>query len=127
MATGSAVAQTNDGAPSRAFDTRREERIGTLARGKLAFGNGAAAVDCDIVNISKHGARVRARDSADIPKVLFLVHLGDKMAHQACVVWRRDSEIGLEFVRAYDFRVSAASAARAFKRHVANYLESASC
>ena len=54
---------------------------------------------CKLVNVSEIGARLTISDVYDLPDN-FALHLirGSKPSRQCRVIWRRDHEVGVEFL-----------------------------
>jgi len=85
------------------FDARRSTRKRMVIPGKLAFGRVLHALDCLIGDMSTGGARVRVKSGTAVPNELYLVHLVERCAYEARVVWRRaDGNMGLAFKRSFD-------------------------
>ena len=95
--------------PRHALTERRSEpRRRTHDAGKLAFGYGTEGLDCTILDLSDSGAHVQTiLDTASLPKTVFLVHLRDRVAWEARVVWCDDDRLGLKFILMHDLRNSA--------------------
>jgi len=71
--------------------------------GKLWCGMRSATVDCLIGDASAGGARVRVKRGATVPSQLYLVHVRDRTAYKAQVVWRRaDGSLGLKFSKSFN-------------------------
>ena len=92
--------------PHRAFTERRSEpRRRTHEAGKLAFGYGTVGLDCTILDISDSGAHVQTHlDAATLPRSVFLIHLQNRIAWEATVVWCDDDRLGLRFSRTHDLK-----------------------
>jgi PilZ domain len=55
---------------------------------------------CTLTDLSKSGARLTISDTYDLPESLTLhLTLGSKVGRLCQVIWRRDDEIGVEFLR----------------------------
>lgn len=84
-------------------ESRSAQRKRTLFKGVLSYGqNCAFTVDCVISDISEAGARVQIQPGPPVPTDVFLVHLRERAAYEASVVWRRDNYLGLKFAARHD-------------------------
>ena len=92
--------------PRGALTERRSEtRLRTHDAGKLTFGYGTEGLDCTILDLSPSGAHVQTiLDTASLPKSVILVHLHNRIAWEARVVWCDDDRLGLHFTLTHDLR-----------------------
>ena len=104
--------------PRHALTERRSEpRRRTHDAGKLAFGYGTAGLDCTILDLSHAGAHVQTTlDTASLPKTLFLVHLQNRIAWEAKVVWCDDDRLGLQFILMHDLSRPATAELKAMSQ-----------
>jgi hypothetical protein len=77
----------------KSSDRRQAPRSRTLRAGCIQWGNGHAA-KCIIRNLSESGAQLEVRDP--VPKTFELI-IGNQMSGSCCVVWRKESQIGVKF------------------------------
>ena len=81
------------------LNRRKSVRRRVLLAGVIAYGGGIYCVDCTIRDVSGTGARVSYQGVHPIPVGIYLINIRERIAHEARVVWRKDQEIGLHFVR----------------------------
>jgi hypothetical protein len=67
--------------------------------GVIGSGSAATAVECAVVDLSKHGAMLELDAAADLPECFVLVFYNRRTRCEAnCVVrWRRDGRTGVCF------------------------------
>ena len=75
---------------------RRNARRRAVLAGKLVLAQGVET-RCTIRDLSQSGARVRLASSQPTPNVVTLIDLSNGIVHQAEVVWRSSSDLGLRF------------------------------
>jgi len=85
--------------PGPADDEHRlENRPRTFKTGKLLYGDCTPiAIDCLVVDISSHGARMETSVLMSVPELLTL-RLGDGSERRVRRRWATGNQIGLEFV-----------------------------
>ena len=60
---------------------------------------GQANQECDVMDISKNGAKIAVQSSSHVPQRFELAFLQDSIKRRACeVIWRRGKMIGVQFV-----------------------------
>lgn len=79
---------------------RRERRLSTVLPGVIAALDGSAEHDCTIRDLSESGARVKAPKGAALSDEFYLMHMKERTAYHAKVVWRFDGFMGLRFLSA---------------------------
>ena len=62
---------------------------------KLDPGGGAEPVVCFVWDMSERGARLKLSRSIELPRIVHVLIGAARMP--ACVAWRNDDQIGLEF------------------------------
>jgi hypothetical protein len=77
---------------------RAAPRRRLLKSGKISFGGGA--IDCIVRNYSETGAALDVISPLGIPENFTLVIEADDIHAPCRVVWRKQSRIGVRFVRA---------------------------
>ncbi len=77
----------------------RRQRV--LLSGILVSLDGNTTVDCTIKDFSTEGARITLRDSAVLSGWFYFIHLRERTAYRATVVWRENRETGLKFADKY--------------------------
>ena len=84
-------------------DARRHGRARMMLPGKIWSGLRIPVVECLIGDISAGGARVRVKRGTNVPAQLTLVHVRERTAYRAYVVWRRpDGSLGLAFRKSFN-------------------------
>lgn len=78
-------------------DRRTELRHRVLKGGRLSFNNGYGASECQVKNLSEHGAKLAFGDTTGVPRRFTLAIVGEPGSHQAEVCWRGIGEIGVRF------------------------------
>ena len=82
----------------RALPRRR-----TLQRGRVCYGAGfAMSFDCTIRNVTEAGAMLRAATNQAIPDHFALLHVGEGVAYDAKLLWRRGEDAGVTFHGRHD-------------------------
>jgi hypothetical protein len=76
---------------------RAAARRRLLKAGKISFGGGA--IDCTVRNFSDSGAALDVISPLGIPEDFTLVIEADDIHAPCRVVWRKQSRIGVRFVR----------------------------
>ena len=60
---------------------------------------GQANQECDVMDISKNGAKIAVQPLSNVPQRFELAFLQDGTKRRACnVIWRRGQMIGVQFV-----------------------------
>jgi hypothetical protein len=80
------------------MDNRAFPRFEVRIRGKLMWGDGACGKDCVIYDLSEDGARVVTPVLTDIPDTVDLFEGKTGNIFECNVRWRRNEQIGLQFV-----------------------------
>jgi hypothetical protein len=83
---------------SGSAERRQEPRPRALKAGRLLFGNFNMSYDCQIRNLTAHGARVLLEGNASVPNDLFVYVVGDAVIAHAKVTWRTAREMGVQFL-----------------------------
>jgi hypothetical protein len=79
------------------IDHRKVQRRPTLKGGRIVFNRDQSTFDCTVRNLSPEGAKLQVGSSIGIPDSFDLML--PNTARQACtVVWRKQREIGVQFV-----------------------------
>lgn len=80
-------------------ETRRSaERHRTLKGAKITFNGGRSTITCIVRNLSEGGALLRVESVVGIPDE-FILSLDHGPRLPSRVVWRRATELGVEFAR----------------------------
>jgi hypothetical protein len=82
--------------PPAASDGRRETRTMVIKGGKICFGQ--TLVDCTVLDVSPHGARVRTDVVVPLPDTVVMRFNGGA-SYVARAQWARGTEIGFAFDR----------------------------
>jgi PilZ domain len=78
-------------------ERRREPRGRALKSAKIVFNNRFSTIDCTVRNLSRHGAKLIVGTQIGVPEQFDLTFEGDGSTRACKVMWRRESEIGVEF------------------------------
>lgn len=79
-------------------DKRGDYRQRVLKDGKLVFHNRAAIIDCTIRDLTSSGARVRIRETPELPLELELLIPSQMLIFPATRLWQRGADVGLRFI-----------------------------
>ena len=85
----------NDTGPA---ERRLEPRPRALKAGRVLFGNFNMSYDCQVRNLSAHGARVRLEGNVSVPNEFYLYVVGDAVIAHAEAIWRTPTEMGVRFL-----------------------------
>ena len=77
-------------------ERRKVQRRRTLKRGSINF-NRAAAIDCNVRNLSPAGACLEVASQVGIPEDFVLVIDSDHLREPCHVIWRTATRMGVEF------------------------------
>lgn len=80
-------------------ERRRQPRLRALKSGRAILPGGQSTFDCMIRNLSPLGAKVTFESTTDIPRE-FRLRFEDGTTHDCAVKWRRERELGVEFLDA---------------------------
>ena len=78
-------------------ENRGAQRHRTLKKGTIALNDHRSTIECLIRNLSESGAQLKIASIIGIPDTFDLVD-GDKKIRHCRVAWKRETEIGVEFV-----------------------------
>jgi len=79
---------------------RIAQRHRVLKGALIVFNAGGSTINCTVRNLSETGARLTVVSFLGIPNQ-FTLEFNDKTAAYDCeVVWRKETELGVRFVRA---------------------------
>jgi two-component system response regulator len=79
-------------------DKRRAQRKRMLKGGTIAFSARHATVPCVVRDVSGTGARLQVQNGMGVPDTFELIVELDGLEAQCAVVWRKPSEVGVEFL-----------------------------
>jgi hypothetical protein len=79
-------------------DRRQEVRPRALKAGRILFGNFNMSYDCQVRNLSAHGARVRLEGNVSVPNDFYLYLVGDGAIAHVEAIWRTPTEMGIRFL-----------------------------
>ena len=69
----------------------------TIKGAQIIFKDHGAAIDCIVRNLSDHGACLKVESPVGIPEIFDLVLEADQSVRPCRVVWRKATQIGVEF------------------------------
>src|SRR5579859_7446367 len=78
-------------------ERRPAPRTRVLLTGLIVYGQGAFTCDCKFRNLSAGGARIILKNAAALPARFHLINVRDGIAHDARLVWKKGSELGVRF------------------------------
>lgn len=84
-------------APFDGEEKRREHRKRTLKQGRVVLSD-STAIDCNLRDLSEHGARVVFAGAVSLPEEFRLYNVSDKMMAPVRLKWQRGLEAGVEFL-----------------------------
>ena len=79
-------------------ERRTSPRVKVFKKGKLIHPNNISVFDCTIRDISDTGARLTCEQTGMLPNELQLVFHAIREVRYVRVVWRRNGEIGVQFL-----------------------------
>ena len=80
------------------MDERRGAgRVRTFLRGRIAYNNRAATMDCLVRDLSGGGARLALSEGAALPEVFELTIPHKDITYRCTLRWRRPGEVGVVF------------------------------
>ena len=97
-------------------ELRQATRRKVLLSGKVIWDEGAHILDCSILDVSATGARITLKAGQTMPESVFLLDMGNRMAHQATVVSERAGGFGLKFLKSMKLADVTAPELRYLKR-----------
>jgi hypothetical protein len=83
---------------SNQAERRGSPRVRVLKKGKLIHSNNVSVFDCTIRDISDTGARLICEQTGLLPNELQLVFHAIREVRYVRVVWRRNGELGVQFL-----------------------------
>ena len=86
---------------------RRTLRKAVQFRALLTVDKGGSHFGCTIRDLSQTGARIRLLRNIELPMIVHLVDIPNKMAYEAAVAWRRAPLYGLAFTNSYPLTSTA--------------------
>ena len=78
-------------------ERRRASRTHVLKSATIAFSNGNCSMDCQVLDLTKTGARLQPADNLLCPKE-FALKLHHGPVHECEVKWRRGKVLGVRFL-----------------------------
>ena len=77
---------------------RREQRFEVHFRARLVFNYQLSAIDIRILDISKHGCRLRLRDPVPLPRTFLIAFPDIGVERPAWLAWQRGKVAGVRFL-----------------------------
>src|SRR5215472_14671445 len=84
-----------------AANQRRATRKQVQFSAFLTADKGKTHLGCSIRDLSETGVRVRLSRNVELPAIVHLVNIPNKVAYEAAVVWQRAPLYGLAFTISY--------------------------
>ena len=78
-------------------DLRGSPRRRVIKQAKVVYGNFLFVLDCYIRDLSENGARIKIRDTSEVPDEFHLFIPSEYLIFKSVVRWKKDGEIGVEF------------------------------
>jgi hypothetical protein len=82
----------------KSAETRRAPRVRTFLQARISYGDGALSIECTVNQLSDVGARVNLASTSALPDRFDIVIPQRDIARRAKLVWRKDDQVGIEFV-----------------------------
>ncbi|MCC6983343.1 MAG: PilZ domain-containing protein [Bauldia sp.] len=79
-------------------ERRQEPRPRALKAARLLFGGFNMSFDCQIRNLSAHGARLLIEGNLSLPNDFYLYVVGDAVIAHVRATWRTSTEMGVQFL-----------------------------
>jgi hypothetical protein len=93
----------------RSKETRRSNRARALLQARLSYGDGAISTECTVNQLSDIGARMNVASSVALPDMFEIAVPQRGMSRRAKLVWRKDDQVGVDFLDEPDAPLAAAS------------------
>ena len=78
-------------------ELRQTQRHRTLKKAQIVVSDGFSTIDCVVRNLSETGAQLKVASVLGIPNQ-FPLKMGDGRTLQCRIAWKRETDIGVEFV-----------------------------
>ncbi|WDR02505.1 PilZ domain-containing protein [Devosia algicola] len=78
-------------------NNRTTERHRTLKGGKIVFNDNKSTLDCTIRNMSDTGCLLKVASVIGVPD-RFRLMMGDGQRLECKIIWKRENEIGVEYI-----------------------------
>jgi hypothetical protein len=83
-------------------ETRRAPRVRTFLQARISYGDGALSIECTVNQLSDVGARVNLVHTFALPDTFDIAIPQRDIARRAKLVWRKDDQVGIEFLDGED-------------------------
>ena len=83
---------------SATTERRAVRRVRVLKDGRVVLNDSNSVVTCTIRDVSDAGAKLLCKDQAAVPTQCSLLFLTEAQIRDIKVIWRRDDQIGVEFI-----------------------------
>ncbi len=78
-------------------ELRESPRRRVIKQAKVVYGNFLFVLECYVRDLSPTGARIKIRDTSEVPDECHLFIPSEYLIYKCVVRWKKDGEIGLEF------------------------------
>jgi hypothetical protein len=80
-------------------ERRPDRRRRSFLAGRVTFGDGRHVFDCAIRDLTDRGARITIPENQTLPPCFHLISMRERVVHECAVVWMKDGEAGLSFLK----------------------------
>jgi PilZ domain len=78
-------------------ERRTQQRMRALKTARIIFNKRSSTIDCTVRNLSARGAKLIVGTQVGIPETFELAFPADGSSRSCKVIWRKDSELAVEF------------------------------
>jgi hypothetical protein len=80
-------------------ERRPDRRRRSFLAGRITFEDGKRVLDCAIRDLTDRGARITIPETQALPPCFHLISMRERVVHECAVVWMKDGEAGLSFLK----------------------------
>lgn len=101
-------------------ERRTNARARAFMQGRIIFNNGATTLDCTVREYSDTGARIECSGAVTLPDRFELFVPRKGLTRPARIAWRRDGQIGVEFIDQSESAIASPGAIGTLEERVAH-------